>query len=325
MTKTDRPLVTLALFAYNQEHYIREAVEGAFAQTYSPLEIILSDDCSSDRTFEIMQEMAAVYAGSHQLALNRMSKNSGLSNHINHVFDIAKGELLVVAAGDDISLPSRVYALVENWIQNNKGPGVIYSDIDFIDADSNVRARNRHVNHSHKSLTEFLSKPFALICSYSVSRDLSRRFPSLNSDLKNEDFIFPLRCLLDRRAISYVDSSLVMYRIGVGISQNQTKPTQVCRRDFIVDFDREISLWRQICSDVLSAGASNDRIAYCRCRLELATSKRDFCSSKGFLAAMVLVSMKIGIVEKLVFFLRVCFPAVHCAFRGVKHRIYGAF
>ena len=37
---TDRPLVTFALFAYNQEDYIREAVEGAFAQTYEPLEII---------------------------------------------------------------------------------------------------------------------------------------------------------------------------------------------------------------------------------------------------------------------------------------------
>ena len=57
----ERPLVTFALFAYNQERYIREAVEGAFAQTYEPLEIILSDDCSTDRTFEIMQEMVANY------------------------------------------------------------------------------------------------------------------------------------------------------------------------------------------------------------------------------------------------------------------------
>ena len=56
-TNTDRPLVTFALFAYNQEQHIREAVDGAFSQTYEPLEIILSDDCSTDRTFEIMQEI----------------------------------------------------------------------------------------------------------------------------------------------------------------------------------------------------------------------------------------------------------------------------
>jgi hypothetical protein len=47
----ERPFVTFALFVYNQEKYIREAVEGAFSQTYEPLEIILSDDCSTDRTF----------------------------------------------------------------------------------------------------------------------------------------------------------------------------------------------------------------------------------------------------------------------------------
>ena len=65
----DRPLVTFALFAYNQEKYIREAVEGTFSQTYEPLEIILSDDCSSDRTFEIMEEMAATYDGPHATLL----------------------------------------------------------------------------------------------------------------------------------------------------------------------------------------------------------------------------------------------------------------
>lgn len=36
-----RPLVTFALFAYNQERFIREAVEGALAQTYSPLQVVL--------------------------------------------------------------------------------------------------------------------------------------------------------------------------------------------------------------------------------------------------------------------------------------------
>ena len=40
----ERTLVTFALFVYNQEKYIREAVEGAFAQSYEPMEIILSDD-----------------------------------------------------------------------------------------------------------------------------------------------------------------------------------------------------------------------------------------------------------------------------------------
>jgi len=77
----DRPLVTFALFGYNQEPYIREAVEGAFAQTYQPLEILLSYDCSTDRTFDIMRELAAAYAGPHRIRLNRNSTNLGLAGH----------------------------------------------------------------------------------------------------------------------------------------------------------------------------------------------------------------------------------------------------
>ena len=72
---SQRPLVTFALFAYNQERFIREAIEGAFAQTYEPLEIILSDDCSADRTFEIIQENAAAYLGPHSVFTYRTPYN----------------------------------------------------------------------------------------------------------------------------------------------------------------------------------------------------------------------------------------------------------
>ena len=63
---TERPLVTFALLAYNQERFVREAVRAAFEQTYRPLEIILSDDCSQDGTFEVLMNMAQSYTGPHK-------------------------------------------------------------------------------------------------------------------------------------------------------------------------------------------------------------------------------------------------------------------
>jgi glycosyltransferase involved in cell wall biosynthesis len=103
----DRPLVTFALFAYNQEKYIREAVEGAFSQTYEPLEIILSDDCSSDRTFEIMQEMAATYDGPHDVKVRQGPKNLGVARHFDTLIRLSGGTFFVAAAGDDVSDPAR--------------------------------------------------------------------------------------------------------------------------------------------------------------------------------------------------------------------------
>ena len=99
----ERTLVTFALFAYNLEKYIRKAVEGAFAQSYEPMEIILSDDCSTDRTFEIMQEMARTYSGTKKNVVRQTHSNMGTFLHVVDVASIAQGGLIVLAAGDDIS------------------------------------------------------------------------------------------------------------------------------------------------------------------------------------------------------------------------------
>lgn len=114
----EKPLVSFLLLAYNQEQFIREAVEGAFSQTYSPLEIILSDDCSSDQTFEIMREMARSYSGPHKIVLNRNTENLGLGAHYSTAMEITNGEIIAIAAGDDISLPWRTADTVQLMIEN---------------------------------------------------------------------------------------------------------------------------------------------------------------------------------------------------------------
>ena len=85
-----QPLITFAVISYKEEKYIREAVEAAFAQTYQPLEIILSNDCSGDRTFDIMREMAARYPGPHIVVLNRNEKNLGTGAHINRIMELSR-------------------------------------------------------------------------------------------------------------------------------------------------------------------------------------------------------------------------------------------
>src|SRR3954470_2116700 len=94
-TASDKPLVTFAVAAFNQERFIREAVEGAFGQTYSPLEIVLSDDCSRDRTFEIIREMAEGYRGPHKVILNRNPVQKSIGGHINRIMEISQGEMIV--------------------------------------------------------------------------------------------------------------------------------------------------------------------------------------------------------------------------------------
>src|SRR5258706_790207 len=99
-----RPLLPFVVATFNQEAYVRQAITNAFAQTYSPLEIIISDDCSRDRTFIIASEMAATYKGPHTIRLNRNPTNFGIGGHVNRIMELCRGALVIAAAGDEVCL-----------------------------------------------------------------------------------------------------------------------------------------------------------------------------------------------------------------------------
>ena len=131
----DCPLVTFVVLSYNQEKFIRAAVESAFAQTYSPLEIVLSDDCSPDGTFAIIEEMVAAYRGPHTVRAVQPPRNLGLLQHVMKCGREAQGAIVVMAGGDDIAKPHRVARLVEAFTPQT---GAAYSLSDLIDAEGTL-------------------------------------------------------------------------------------------------------------------------------------------------------------------------------------------
>ncbi len=215
---SERPLVTFALFAYNQEKYIREAVEGAFAQTYTPLEIILSDDCSTDQTFEIMQEMVSAYNGPHHVRVRQCSKNRGFVAHINECIKDATGDIIAWAAGDDISLPERVSLLVRPMIDDANVVGT-YSDVQEISLDG-VLGKRRTLSRQPKDPTcmDAIRGEYSVGTQSHVFRKrVFSTFGPLRNDLTNEAPAMAFRELLVGKTI-YIPCVTVFYRVGSGVS-----------------------------------------------------------------------------------------------------------
>ena len=211
----NKPLITFALFAYNQERFIREALEGAFSQTYSPLEIILSDDCSSDRTFEIMTKMVENYSGPHKIVLTRNINNQGIGAHINRIMALANGELIVVAAGDDISVPYRVERIYQIYESKKAKAKSIFSNNLTIDEFG----KPYHLQYEKlKQGNEF--SPSMLVnkdhilsgCSHAWTRDVFSVFGPLMTPLTCEDMVIPFRSALLGQ-IEYIHEALVMHRM----------------------------------------------------------------------------------------------------------------
>lgn len=213
---TDRPLVTFALFAYNQEAYIREAIEGAFAQTYEPLEIILSDDCSGDRTFEIMQEMAAAYAGPHKVKVRRSEKNAGFGSHIKSVVAEAQSDWIVVAAGDDISFPERTSTLSRCWSDGSADSLMVHSAWLRIAANGTTIGieQNQHLDALRNLERTITERAFVVGATAAWNRRLFSDFPEIADDLMLEDQVLQGRTLILGKTISYCDVPLIKYRLA---------------------------------------------------------------------------------------------------------------
>ena len=206
---TERPLVTFAVIAYNQERFIREAIEGAFAQTYQPLEIILSDDCSPDRTYQIMQEMAAAYDGPHKVVLNRNEPNLGIAGHFNRIMEKAEGEFVLVNAGDDISLPDRTLATVKEFLQDQN---LTYVETEIIRISENgLTQEKNHTTLAKKRyyLDDLLNRrlPFHG-AARTYRKDTITRFPPLGARCPTEDTPTLLRCLLCGHGVFLPDAGV---------------------------------------------------------------------------------------------------------------------
>ena len=211
-----KPLLTFALITYNQEHLVAEAVKGALSQTYSPLEIILSDDCSPDKTFEIMQSMASSYQGPNKVIVRKTEKNLGMLGHINDLMKTVKGELVIIAAGDDISLPERAERICEEYLASSKKACSIFSNATWIDENGN-KMNPLYKKPFHPSSFQFknyaTNKQLGFVngSTQAWKKDVFDFFGDIPEEAGAEDTTIPFRSVL-LGEIRYIDEFLVLYR-----------------------------------------------------------------------------------------------------------------
>lgn len=213
MSNSPTPLVSFILVAYNQENLITEAVESLLSQTYSPLEIILSDDCSSDSTFTIMKSLKDSYKGPHKIKLNHNKTNLGISAHINKLVALTHGDLVFCAAGDDISLPERCSEVVSFWLEHKKQADLIATDAyDMAFNGKLLGLKKTSPLDRWKSAEDWFDQPpYILGANHTWSRNLINRFSTLNSKIRGEDQVMTFRAILTGSAMT-LEKPLVKHR-----------------------------------------------------------------------------------------------------------------
>ncbi|MDX6608722.1 MAG: hypothetical protein QOF85_647 [Solirubrobacterales bacterium] len=120
---SEKPLASVVIPAYNAERYLGEAIESVLAQTYSPVETIVVDDGSTDRTAEV----ACAYGGVTLIA----QENSGPSAARNRGFSASRGEFVAFHDSDDAMTPDKLAVQVGHLI-DNPGVGCVLAEQELL-------------------------------------------------------------------------------------------------------------------------------------------------------------------------------------------------
>ena len=210
-----RPLVTFCLITRNHEASIANAVQAALAQDFEPLEILVSDDASGDRTFDIAESALQSYSGPHAVRLRRNDQVQGPCGNLNAAVAEAEGELIVLAYGTDVSEPHRVARLVEAWQQS--GASVLASNALVVDHDGSTQGLAKQATGSSDlTLAQFVQAG-GNICCFSPTlawhRQVFDEFGPIDLDraFRYPDLIIPLRGLL-LGGNHFIDQPLVHHR-----------------------------------------------------------------------------------------------------------------
>lgn len=108
---------------YNGERWIGAAIDSILAQTYSNLELVISDNASSDGTERLCRDYAD---RDPRVRYHRNAENIGLNNNYTRVFTLARGQYFKWASSNDICAPRLIEACVDR-LERNRDIVLCYS------------------------------------------------------------------------------------------------------------------------------------------------------------------------------------------------------
>lgn len=206
------PKVSVMIPVYNAKEFIVECLESILSQDYPNIELVVSDDCSTDGTQEVLKR----YEGDGRVKLFLNKKNLGITDNCNQALSSCNGTYVCFFAGDDVMLPNKISAQVALLEKHNEA-SMCYHCVDVFDSDSGetlyVTEFNRRTIFSFFDMIEKGGLP-------GINSVIARR-NCLPAKLYDKDFpvvsdwLFMVEIAL-RGKVVFIDEIYTKYRKHVG-------------------------------------------------------------------------------------------------------------
>ena len=127
-------LISIAVCTYNGEKYLAEQLDSLVGQDYSNLEIVIVDDCSSDKTYNLLEQYQHKY---HQISIYRNNENLGFNKNFERALSLCQGSYIAIADQDDV-WDLRKISLMMASVKDNL---LLYHDSAIIDQNGSLTGK----------------------------------------------------------------------------------------------------------------------------------------------------------------------------------------
>ncbi len=209
---------TVVLLTYNGEKYLVPMLESILAQSYRPIQLLIADDASTDRTTDILSQFKEKNKTSDfRIDLVLREKNLGRAGNRNGIIHDITGDYVFLADQDDIWNPRKIEKQI-SFLQSHPDCYGVGCDRRLISQDDRVllESENRFRKHKHKTISDLednlkFQSNFPANCIGFRNGGIEKSF-SIPGQMEEPDRF--LRVMLACMGnIGYVDEPLVNYRI----------------------------------------------------------------------------------------------------------------
>ncbi|MBP2283048.1 glycosyltransferase involved in cell wall biosynthesis [Flavobacterium sp. CG_23.5] len=209
------PLLSVCLITYNHENYIRQAIEGVLMQKVNfDWELIIAEDCSTDRTREIILEYKNKYPDFITLILQR--KNVGPAKNWSNLLQTPKSKYIAYFDGDDYwTDPLKLQKQVD-FLEVNEGYGICFHNVEqqnFLNEEITKIIPGYHVNKI-LSIEDYILENKTATCSMVFRANFFKSIPKWFNELPYGDLGLVLTVLKNSNKKAMILSDVMgVYRL----------------------------------------------------------------------------------------------------------------
>lgn len=226
---SNSPKVSVVVITYLQAGIVEEAIESALSQTYTNLEVIVSDDCSPDQSFN---DVISRYEGNKRVVLTKTSQNLDITGNCNHALSLVTGDYVIFMGGDDVLKADKVKVQVDYMLKHPEC-SVCYHPVERVNIESGKAMGLLGEKHSGKA---DLMLKYGVINPAVGSMYRVTDLPENGFDrrlLVASDWLFTFETLVKNNTeIHQIESPLAFYRIGT--DNASSKRARLGHRDHLI-------------------------------------------------------------------------------------------